>query len=132
MPYDIRVLKAASGGWMNTMHSHGNNIIFELLKDYPVDFLNYHIWETAPDPDEAFALMGKCPMGGIARFDITKRNRPAVQHEIYQCYKKMRGTNMLLTPGCVVRYPLDEEMLHFVGRTRDEVQAAFDAGKILP
>ena len=36
-PYDVRVLNAANnaGGWMNTIHCHGDNIMFDILKDYP-------------------------------------------------------------------------------------------------
>ena len=131
VPYDLRVLEAAKGGWLNTIHCHGVNIMFEHLKKYPVNAFNYHAWETYPEPDEAFALTGKCIMGGIARFDITNKNKPAVQHQIFECFKRLQGRNHILTPGCVVRYPLDDDMLSFIGRTRDEVEAVFDAGKIL-
>ena len=49
-PYDHRVLNAAreAGGWFNALHMHGDDILFDTLRDYPVDALNWHIGET-PD-----------------------------------------------------------------------------------
>lgn len=124
-PYDLEVLEAAKDGWMNTIHCHGNNIMFEVLKHYPVQIFNWHAWETLPDLDEAYRLTGKCLMGGLNRSDITKRNKGAVQHQIFQCFKQLNGMHQILTPGCVIRYPLDDEMLSFIGKTRDEIEAIF-------
>lgn len=125
-PYDLRVLKAAEHGWMNTIHCHGNNIMFHILKDYPVQVFNWHAWETLPALDEAHALTGKCLMGGLSRTDITQKNRGAIQNQIFQCFKLMKGKNLILTPGCVIRYPLDDEMLSFIGEARNEIEAVFD------
>lgn len=124
-PYDLWVLEAAGKGWMNTIHCHGNNIMFPILKDYPVQVFNWHVWETLPSLDEAYALTGKCLMGGLNRTDITQRNRGAIQHQIFRCFQQLGGMHQILTPGCVIRYPLDEEMLSFIGKTRDEIEAVF-------
>ncbi|MCI8453932.1 MAG: uroporphyrinogen decarboxylase [Lachnospiraceae bacterium] len=125
-PYDLQVLEAAKGGWMNTLHCHGDNIMFEILKDYPVQIFNWHAWETFPELDEAYALSGKCLMGGLKRTDITKRDKGAIQNQIFQCFKQLGGRHHILTPGCVIRYPLDEEMLAFIGQTRNEIEKVFD------
>lgn len=125
VPYDLEVLRAAGGGWMNTIHCHGSNIMFEILKDYPVQIFNWHVWETFPDLDEAYALTGKCLMGGLNRADITNRNKGAIQNQIFRCFKQMGGKHHILTPGCVIRYPLDDEMLSFIGKARNEIEAAF-------
>lgn len=130
VPYDLMALEGAKKGWMNTIHCHGSNIMFELLKDYPIQVFNWHAWESLPDLAEAHALSGKCLMGGLDRRDITAMNKPAVQHQIYECFRQMQGKNIILTPGCVVRYPLNDEMLSYIGKTRDLVEAAFEAGKI--
>lgn len=125
-PYDLRVLEAAKDGWMNTIHCHGSNIMFELLKDYPVHVFNWHAWETLPGLEEAYMLTGKCLMGGLKRTDITNKNKGEIQHQIFRCFKEMGGLHQILTPGCVIRYPLDEEMLAFIGKTRNEVEEAFE------
>lgn len=123
VPYDLQVLEAAKGGWMNTLHAHGINIMVEILKDYPVQVFNWHAWETLPAVDEAAFVTGKCLMGGLNRTDITQCNRNAIRHQIYECCKLLRGRGQILTPGCVIRYPLDEDMLRFIKTTKDEMEA---------
>lgn len=122
IPYDLRVLDAARDGWFNILHIHGDNIMFDLLRDYPVPVLNYHAWETLPALDEAQLLTGKCLMGGLIRSDITNGNKNAVAHQIYQSLKLLGGRKHILTPGCVIRHPLDYEMLSYVKRTKDFIE----------
>ena len=121
--YDLDVLEAAGSGWFNTLHAHGDNIMFEVLRDYPVPVFNWHAWESLPALDEARMLTGKCLMGGLRRMDITNNNRNEVQHQIFECYRKLGGRNHILTPGCVLRHPLDSEMLAYVSHTKDFVEA---------
>lgn len=120
-PYDERVLEAVKDGWLNTIHCHGNRIMFDILKEYDVDAFNWHAWETLPDIDEAFDFAGKCLMGGIDRRDIPTGNKEGLQNQIYRCIKTMKGHNLILTPGCVIRYPLNETAMSFINTVRDDV-----------
>lgn len=120
--YDVRVLEAASQGWFNTIHAHGSNIIFEILRDYPVDVFNWHAWETLPEMEEARDMTGKCLMGGLKRGDITNGNRNEIGTQIYNCIKQLKKHKHILTPGCVMRYPLDEEMLLYVKEAKDIIE----------
>ena len=122
VPYDMEVLEAAKDGWMNTIHAHGPNIMLELLKNYPVDVFNWHAWETYPAVDEASLVTGKCLMGGLNRTDITQCNRNAIRLQIFECFKMMKGRGQILTPGCVIRYPLDTKMLGFIKTTKEEIE----------
>ena len=122
VPYDMEVLEAAKDGWMNTIHAHGPNIMLELLKNYPVDVFNWHAWETYPAVDEASLVTGKCLMGGLNRTDITQCDRNAIRHQIFECFKMMKGRGQILTPGCVIRYPLDTKMLGFIKTTKEEIE----------
>lgn len=121
-PYDLNVLDAAKDGWFNTIHAHGNNIMFDILKDYPVAVFNWHAGETLPELDEAFLLTGKCLMGGLKRMDITNRNKNEIQNQIYESFKTLNGLHQILTPGCVIRYPLDDEMLGYVKRIKEYIE----------
>lgn len=121
-PYDLMVLEAAKDGWFNTIHAHGNNIMFDILKDYPVSVFNWHAGETLPELDEAFLMTGKCLMGGLKRMDITNRNKNEIQNQIYESFKALNGLHQILTPGCVIRYPLDDEMLFYVKRIKDYIE----------
>lgn len=122
-PYDLQVLEAAKGGWMNTIHAHGSNVMFELLSDYPVSIFNWHAWETLPAIDEAKQLTGKCLMGGLNRTDITNCNRNAIRHQIYSAYRLTGGRGLILTPGCVIRYPLNDAMLAYISAAKDFVES---------
>lgn len=117
-PYDMEVLESASSLWFNTIHVHGSNIMFDLLRTYPVDVFNWHAWETLPEVDEAKDLSGKCIMAGLARMDITNKNKNNITNQIYQTIKKTDGKKLILAPGCVIRYPLDKNMFKFINETK--------------
>lgn len=66
-------------------------------------------------------------MGGLSRTDITQQNRGAIQNQIFQCFKLLGRTASDPHPGAgVIRYPLDDDMLSFIGTTRNEIEAVFD------
>lgn len=121
--YDERVI-TASKGWFNVLHAHGDNIMFNLLKNYPVNVFNWHVWESLPKLEEANFLAHKCVMGGIKRMDITNRNKNELQNQIYECVKALKGRGHILTPGCVIRYPIDEEILKYVKQVKYEIEEA--------
>lgn len=121
-PYDWEVLRASSG-WCNTLHAHGKDIMFPLLRDYPVQIFNWHAWESLPAVDEAQDLTGKCIMGGLERMDITEGHKNQIEYEIYRTLKETGGRKVILSPGCVIRYPLDREMLSFVRKAKNEIES---------
>ncbi len=124
MPYDVSVLQASTG-WFNVLHCHGSEIMFNLLREYPVQVFNWHAWETLPTVEEACLYTGKCLMGGIERMDITNRRRNQVRHQIFETVKATKGRKLILTPGCVIRHPLDEQMLSFVKQVKLETEPLF-------
>ena len=84
-----------------------------------------------PELGECFDLSGKCLMGGLERMDITNGRKNELIHQIYAALTCMGGRHHILTPGCVMRYPLDTEMLSFVKKAKDDVEAALRAqGKL--
>jgi len=123
-PYDVRVFETANqcGGWFNLLHAHGNNIMFNLLKDYPSQAFNWHVFETLPGVTEARDITGKCLVGGIQRYNITDGKKNEIHHEIYTCIKELGGVGHILTPGCVIRYPLDKEVLSFVREAKESIE----------
>lgn len=121
-PYDLEVLEAASKGWFNVLHVHGNNVLFNTIKDYPVQVINWHAYETLPEIDEARDMSGKCLMGGMKRMDITNKKKNEIRNEIYRTMKTMKNKKHILTPGCVVRYPLDSEMFKFIKEAKEEIE----------
>ncbi len=121
VPYDKKILEA-SMGWCNILHAHGEDIMFDLLKDYPVQIFNWHAWQSLPTVEEAAAFSGKTLLGGIERMDITRHNKNQLRHEIYETIKATGGRHLILAPGCVIRYPLDKEMLSYVKNIKSETE----------
>ena len=113
-PYDRRVLEAASsaGSWFNAVHMHGDDILFDVVKDYGVDALNWHIGETPPSIAEYRGAGGTRPiLGGLQRGHITRRNREGIEADIARSVKETNGRGLLLAPACVIRHPVDEATL---------------------
>lgn len=122
VPYDLQALEGAKEGWFNAIHIHGSSIMFDLVKDYPVDVINWHIGESLPEVDEGIFFSDRSVMGGIERMDITNQNKNEVRNQIYQTILKTNGQRLILTPGCGVRLPFDEEMIDFIIKTKKEIE----------
>ena len=121
VPYDVKVL-SASNGWCNVLHAHGKNIMFPLLRRYPVQIFNWHAWESLPDIREAQKLSHKCIMSGLERMDITNKNKNKIENQIYETLTQTQGKGLILSPGCVIRYPLDKDILDFVRKAKEEIE----------
>lgn len=124
-PYDRQVLDAAKDGWFNTLHAHGNNIMFDILKDYPVHAFQWHAFEALPTLKDAKEQTGKCLMGGIQRKHITSKDRKSIVDEITRCCRELQCRGHILSPGCAMSYPLSHEMLSFVKEAKEEVEAKY-------
>jgi uroporphyrinogen decarboxylase len=112
VPYDRQVLMA-SDGWCDAIHAHGTNIMYDLLKDYPVKIFNWHAYETDPTLQKAKQL-NKCLLAGLKRFDITKADYEALDWQIDQGRAIMQGRHHIMAPGCVIRYPVNPQVLHYL------------------
>ena len=115
-PYDRRVLQAAhgGGGWFDAVHLHGEDILFDVVKDYDVAALNWHIGETAPSIAEYRAAGGAKPiLGGLQRGHITGQDRAGIEADIERSVAGSRGRGLLLAPACVIRHPVDDATLRW-------------------
>lgn len=111
---DRRVLLAArdAGGWFNVMHMHGDDVLFDVLKNYPVDALNWHIGETPPAIGDYRVGGGTLPIvGGLQRSFITSGNLAAVYRDIDLAVAQTQKRGIIIAPACVIRHPVDEAVL---------------------
>lgn len=110
--FDRRVLAAADDAWFNVLHMHGDGIHFDLLKDYPVHALNWHIGETPPSIADYRASGGTKPvLGGLIRSHITDGDVPAALADLERARSESRGRSILISPACVIRHPVNESVL---------------------
>ncbi len=113
-PCDHRVLHVArdAGGWFNTIHMHGDDVLFDVLKHYPADALNWHIGETPPAISAYRESGGELPIvGGLQRGHITNGNLDAVFCDIDLVVAQTQKRGIIIAPACVIRHPVDEAAL---------------------
>lgn len=102
-PYDLRVLEAAEGLWLNILHLHGAAVMFDLLADYPVQVLNWHDREGGPSLAEGQRRFGGAVCGGLARWETVVRGTPEqVRREAADGLSQTGGRRFILGTGCVV------------------------------
>ncbi len=101
-PYDRRILEHLDGTWFNMLHIHGQDIMFDLLADYPVQAINWHDQETPPSLREAMDRTSKVLVGGLGRIETMMRGTPDDVHaKVADAVAQTRGKRFILGVGCV-------------------------------
>ncbi len=104
-PYDLRVLEAAGDGLV-FLHLHGQNVMFDLVANYPIQILNWHARETAPTIAEARARVSTCLACGLDAWNTLAEATPeAVAREVQSAIADTGGRGHIVTTGCVM--PVD-------------------------
>ena len=100
--YDLQVLEAVQGLWLNMLHLHGKDVMFDLLADYPVQVVNWHDRETWPTLSGAQERFAGAVCGGLARWDVVVRGTPEqVRAQAADALAQTEGRRFILGTGCV-------------------------------
>ena len=101
--FDLQVLSAANDLWLNVLHIHGTKIMFDLLKDYPCQILNWHDRETSPSLIDAKLTIGKVLCGGLSRIEtMVLGNKEVIKDEIMDAIQQTASIKFILSTGCVL------------------------------
>lgn len=101
--YDLQVLEPARSLWLNLLHLHGEEIMFDEFLDYPMAAINWHDRETAPSLPEAQSRFSGAVCGGLRRWETMVLGTPEqVRHEALDAIQSTRGTRFILGTGCVL------------------------------
>ena len=104
-PYDLQVLEAASKGWFNVLHIHGQHPMFSELADYPVHAVNWHDRSAGPPLKEALEVFKGALMGGVEQYRVLHFATPAdVEAQVRDAIRQTRGCRLIATAGCT--YPV--------------------------
>jgi len=105
-PYHLQVLEAAARPenkyWLNLLHLHGNDVMFEQVADFPVQVINWHDQETFPDLAKGKAIFKGTVCGGLKQWDTMVLGTPEqVRAEAQAAIEATGGRRFILGTGCV-------------------------------
>ncbi len=100
-PYDMRILEAAREGWLNVLHLHGEAIMYDLARDYPVQVVNWHDREVDPSLFNGRAQISGAVCGGVGRDTLELGTPEQVQSEALESLGLLDGRGFVLGTGCV-------------------------------
>jgi uroporphyrinogen decarboxylase len=113
--YDLRVLEAARGLWLNVLHLHGNDVMFDLVADYPAQVWNWHDRDTPPTLRDALPKVKGVVCGGLGRDSTMLRGTPDdVRREIADAIAQTGGRRLIIGTGCVTLVTTPESNLRAV------------------
>jgi uroporphyrinogen decarboxylase len=101
-PYDLQVFSALEGLWLNVLHLHGSHPMFQLVSDYPMQIVNWHDRESAPDLKAGLKRIKGAASGGVNR-DVLHADDPELALEqARDAYEMTGGRRWVLGTGCVI------------------------------
>jgi uroporphyrinogen decarboxylase len=102
LPFDLRILEPARELWCNLLHMHGDNIYFNLVREYPCQIVNWHDRETGPSLAEGLKNFQGVVCCGISQNTIVLGDRSEVRKEARDAISQTGGRRFILGTGCVV------------------------------
>ena len=100
-PYDLKVLAAASDLWLNVLHIHSTDIMFDLVADYPAQIVNWHDRDTAVSLADGLAQIQGAASGGVSQWTLHQESPEQTLAEIADALRQTDGRRLLLSTGCV-------------------------------
>jgi len=101
-PYDLRVLESAADLWCNIVHLHGKSVMFDMVADYPMAFLNWHDRDTDINLAEGLSGMAAAANGGVSQWTIHQEGPQGTLAEVADARARTHDRRLLLGTGCVI------------------------------
>jgi uroporphyrinogen decarboxylase len=83
------------------LHIHGQDVMFDLLADYPVQAINWHDRETPPSLAEAMERTDKLLVGGLDQETVMTGTPDDVLAKAADAMTQTGGRRFMLGVGCV-------------------------------
>ncbi|MDI3341417.1 MAG: uroporphyrinogen decarboxylase family protein [Sphaerobacter sp.] len=112
--YDLAVLEAAGASRFTLLHLHGEHIMFDELRDYPVHALNWHDRRTAPTLTAGERASGRCVVGGIDEKGIVAMSAAEAAAQARDAVAQLGGRHLMVAPGCVIPIATPEATIQAV------------------
>jgi uroporphyrinogen decarboxylase len=114
--YDLEILRALAGrSRLNMLHAHGDDVMFDLLADYPVEMLNWHDRLTPPAIAAAATRFPRLLVGGLNEHGTLLSGGPdAIRAEVADAICQSGGRRLMIGPGCVLPIATRERSIQAV------------------
>jgi uroporphyrinogen decarboxylase len=122
--YDLEFFDALKGRTrLDLLHVHGEDVMFDLLADYPVSLVNWHDRLTAPTLRDALKRFPRLLVGGVEENrTLTRGPQDAIRAEVRDAIAQTGGRRLMIGPGCVL----------LVATPDAHIRAAVDAARAAP
>lgn len=104
-PYEVPILEAANqeGATLNIMHLCKENIMLNVISDYPVLVLSYDAASHRnPGLRVALEQTDKAVWGGLHRDTLLSGSPETIRAEVQDSFKQTGGRRFLLGPSCAI------------------------------
>lgn len=101
--YDLELLGTVADKWLNMLHLHGDDIMFQQFTNYPVQVINWHDQETPPGIKEGQDLFRGVVCGGLQRIKTIELGTPEhIRSEARDAILATGNRRFILGTGCVI------------------------------
>ncbi|BCN38198.1 hypothetical protein ALDI51_15170 [Alicycliphilus denitrificans] len=102
--YDLMVFEALRGkARLNMLHAHGDDIMFDLLSDYPAEMFNWHDRLTDPTIAQAAGRFPRLLVGGIDEHGtLLHGSERDIEDQVHEALSQAAGRRLMIGPGCVL------------------------------
>ena len=110
-PFDMKVLKAAGKASFNILHLHGQDLFFNLFRNYPVAAINWSNRNTGPSLKEGEIRCKKCVIGGITEIETDRLFEDDIIRHVKEAIIEMKGKHVMIGPGCAIPPTTNPELI---------------------
>ena len=100
---------SSSPGWCNILHAEGKEIMFPLLRKYPVQFITRNAPDSLQGLKEMAALSQKSIIGELSLDSLSQDRRDYLEHEVYMALKETQGKRLIISPGTALPDSITQE-----------------------
>ena len=100
-PFDLQILNAVQDLWLNMVHLHSTDVMFNLVAEYPVQLLNWHDRETGISLSDGLQQFKGAASGGVDHWTLHQESPENTLAEVKDAIAQTNGRRLLLGTGCV-------------------------------
>lgn len=113
--FDLQIINAYKDiTYFNVAHIHGDNVMFELIEDYPINCISFHDRWGKISLKDAREKTDKCLLGGLREIPYYNNdgikikenifvggNILDIEKHVFEAIDQVDGKGIILGPGCV-------------------------------